>query len=64
MRVSQLLTFSYSVAKKKEGVNETGADQIRQKEYQIRKAVHKEELFGYSFFKRKLCGAVTKLAGY
>ena len=26
-----------------------GLDQIRQKRYQIRKAVHKEEVFGYIF---------------
>ena len=43
--------ISYSVAKKKGGVNETGADQIRQKRYQIGNDVHKKELFGYIFYK-------------
>lgn len=51
--------FSYSVAKKKEGVNETGPDQIRQKRYQIRKAVHGKELFGYIFYKK-----ITERYGY
>ena len=28
-----------------------GTDQIRQKSYQIRKGLHKEESFGYIFYK-------------
>lgn len=36
-----------------------GPDQIRQKRYQIRKAVHGKELFGYIFYKK-----ITERYGY